>query len=236
MKLTKNFYENKAWQNNKLVCGLDEVGRGCLAGPVVTAACVLPVNTNYNNLKDSKIMTKQEREEAFVWINKNCFYSIAIFDHKKIDKFNIYQATKLAMQKALLQLIYQNKFNILDLEFVLSDAMPLSPFALSAVACHVVEGLKNGLEFYHFPKGETYSTSIAAASIVAKVFRDNLMDKINNIFPEFNFKAHKGYGTSEHLNIINSNGISIIHRKSFLGKIQAKNNLIKNHEKQICLF
>ncbi len=224
MKLTKNFYENKAWEKNKLVCGIDEVGRGCLAGPVVAAACILPVNTKSKVLKDSKVMTSIQREDAFSWIEKNCVYSVAIFDHKKIDKFNIYQTTKFVMNKALLQVALQQKINLLDLEYILVDAMPL-----------ILNDVFVNSKFFHFPKGETYSTSIAAASIVAKVFRDNLMNRIDKIFPDFDFKINKGYGTGNHLDVIKKVGISIIHRKSFLSKI-IKKNISKSNEIQASLF
>lgn len=225
MKITKNFFENNAWQNNNYVCGIDEVGRGCLAGPVVTAACILPQNTKNELLQDSKILTKEKREKAFVWIQKNCFYSIAISDHKKIDEINIYQATKITMQKSLLQLLNIIPFNINEIEFILTDAMPLDT--------SIIKIKKINASFHHFPKGETYSTTIAAASIVAKIFRDNLMSKLQNVFPKFNFEENKGYGTTQHVNIIKNEGTTIIHRKSFLNKIPSPQ---KNNEKQNNLF
>ncbi len=208
-----NFYEETAWDNGKYVCGIDEVGRGCLAGPVVTCACILPQNTenklqgSSQLIRDSKLMTKEQREQAFTWIKKNCFYSIAISDHKKIDQINIYQATKITMQKSLLQLLNSIPFNTNKVEFVLIDAMPLNISLLPQAT------------FYHFPKGETYSTSIAAASIVAKVFRDDLMTKLEKVFPKFKFGENKGYGTGKHVDIIKKESTTIIHRKSFLNKI-----------------
>ncbi len=220
MKLTKNFYENQAWENKKYVCGIDEVGRGCLAGPVVTAACILPLSSSYELLKDSKILTQQERETAFTWIEKNCFYSVAISDHKKIDSLNIYQTTKITMEKALIQLFYTIPLNIKNIEFVLTDAMPID-----------ISFLQQDLKLFYFPKGESISPSIAAASIVAKVFRDNLMDKIDKIFPAYKFDSHKGYGTQDHVSAIQNSGVTIIHRKTFL------NNIVnKNGEKQNTIF
>jgi ribonuclease HII len=223
MKISKNLFEKIAWNKNKYVCGIDEVGRGCLAGPVVTTACIIPINTTNKILRDSKLMTEEQRNEAFLWIKNNCFYSISILDHNSIDQLNIYQATKIAMQKSLLQLIHVMPFDINKIEYILTDAMPISwPLKTNP-----------NINIESFPKGETYSTSIAAASIVAKVFRDNLMKKLQNCFPMFKFQENKGYGTSQHVNIIKKEGISIIHRNSFLNKIPTPNKI---KEKQACLF
>jgi ribonuclease HII len=205
-----NFYENLAWQKSLYCCGIDEVGRGCLAGPLVTAAAILPINTDYKLLKDSKVLTEAQRNKAFEWIQKNCFYSVAISSHKKIDTVNIYQATLQTMKKSLLQLMHTLPFNAEKLKYVLIDAMPLR---LDPIFCH------KDLEFAHFNYGETISSSIAAASIVAKVTRDRLMERIANNFPSFNFEEHKGYGTKKHQEILNKNGATILHRRSFLGSV-----------------
>lgn len=222
MKISKNLFEKIAWGKNKYVCGIDEVGRGCLAGPVVTAACVIPINTSNNILKDSKLMTKEQRNKAFLWIKKNCFYSISILDHNSIDQLNIYQATRISMQKSLLQLLNIIPFKISEIEYILTDAMPIS-WPLK----------KNNVDIKYFSKGETYSSSIATASIVAKVFRDNLMEKLQNNFPKFKFQKNKGYGTTEHINVIKKEGISIIHRNSFLNKIPTPQKI---NEFQTSLF
>lgn len=206
LKFSKNYFEKQAWQNNFYVCGIDEVGRGCLAGPVVVAAVVLPQNTNYS-LKDSKILTEDEREAAYKWIIQKAYYSTAILSHDVIDKINIYQATLLAMKKAFIQLNEVLPFNSELIKYLVIDAMPL----------HVDVAYKHDqLETYYFPYGESISKSIAAASIVAKVTRDRLMGKIDQIIPGFNLAQHKGYGTKEHINEIKKKGISLIHRKSFL--------------------
>lgn len=223
-KLTKNIYENNSWQEKKYVCGLDEVGRGCLAGPVVTAACILQINSNSKLLKDSKLLSKKQREKAFIWIKKHAYFSIGISDHKKIDQLNIYQSTKITMEKSLLQLLNIIPFNINKIKYILSDAMPLDKNILIQ---------NENIEFQHFPKGEKYSATIAAASIVAKVFRDNLMQKIDTIFPSYNFKKNKGYGTNDHLEALKQSGPTIIHRKTFLNKIPTKTKRIEN---QINLF
>ncbi len=220
-----NEFEQTAWKKGKYVCGIDEVGRGCLSGPVVTCACILPQGTENKLLRDSKKMTKEQRENAFVWIKKNCFFSIAISDHKKIDEINIYQATKVTMQKSLLQLLYSVPFDTNEIKFILVDAMPINIPLLPKTSLH------------HFPKGETYSTSIAAASIVAKVFRDDLMKKLEKVFPKFKFGENKGYGTSKHVEIIKKESTTIIHRKTFLKSlilqtpyVSKQSDIFKNHD------
>jgi ribonuclease HII len=207
----KKYFEKAAWEKDCFVCGIDEVGRGCLAGPLVVAACILPQNTNYLLLKDSKIMTAEEREKAFVWIAKNCFYSTAIVSPSVIDKINIYQATIHAMRKAFMQLIETLPFDYAKLKYLLIDAVPLM-----FEKCY----LHRDLEIYNFPKGETISTSIAAASIVAKVFRDKLMDDLAVIIPQFGFESHKGYGTKQHMQALKQHGSSILHRESFLSGLR----------------
>ncbi len=211
--LKKNLFENNAWRNNLYTCGIDEVGRGCLAGPLVTAAAILPKNANFELLKDSKILSKKNRGKAFEWIKKNCIYSIAISSHHIIDKNNIYQATLQTMKKSLLGIL--QKINPINIKYVLIDAMPLN---LSTLDCY-----KN-IDIKYFNKGEKYSTSIAAASIVAKVTRDKLMEKINHIFPQFYFDQNKGYGTKNHVESLLQNGPNIIHRKTFISKIWRQND------------
>lgn len=205
-RILKNSFEKKAWEQQLLVCGLDEVGRGCIAGPVVVAAVILPPNTTYASLKDSKIMTATEREKAFVWIKQHCHWSYACASNRIIDNRNIYQATLFAMRKAYLQLIETMPSPIETLKYVLIDAMPLE---FDASYGH------QDLEFYHFPKGETLSASIAAASIVAKVIRDELMRKMGQSFPAFAFDIHKGYATKLHQDAYTSQGPSIVHRITF---------------------
>jgi len=207
---SKNFFENKAWQNSFYVCGIDEVGRGCLAGPLVTAAVILHQNLQHELLKDSKVLTLQQRQIAYDWIVNNCFYSVSIFSGKQVDRLNIYQATLQCMKKSLLQLLKAIPFDLQQLKYVLVDAMPLN-----FNGCNFC----NHLEVNFFDKGESKSSSIAAASIVAKVTRDLLMKKISVIFPLFSFDENKGYGTTNHLNILNKHGSTIIHRKTFMPKI-----------------
>ncbi len=209
----KNYFEKAAWKNNNFVCGIDEVGRGCLAGPLVVAAAIIPRNTRYPLLKDSKILTIQERLTAANWIRKNCWYAIQSVNHHIIDKKNIYQATRYAMKKAFLQL-YRSVHNKLTIDCVVVDAMPLD-----------LSFLSTDLKVHSFPFAESISASVAAASIIAKVTRDNLMKKIHHFFPSYNLEKHKGYGTQIHRNVLLAQGPSIIHRATFIKKImQEKTN------------
>lgn len=201
----KNFYENAAWEANNLVCGIDEVGRGCLAGPLVTAAVILPPKTAYSGLKDSKILNQKDMILAYKWIKSNCRYSIGIASHKEIDRFNIWQATLRAMKKAAVHLLTTSTVKP---SAILVDAVPLK----------LAETAYSSIPVYHFPKGEKKSTSIAAASIVAKVTRDRLMKKLDLVFPGYHFGKHKGYGTKTHQSAIETQKHTIIHRVSFLNK------------------
>ncbi len=212
IKITKNHYEYQLWELKKLVVGIDEVGRGCLAGPVVTGAVILPHKKTHPLLKDSKILTPQERLTAYNWITKHCYYQIGIIHHRLIDIYNIYQATMLGMKKALINVAMQCPHEI---GAVIIDAMPLKINDL---------GL-NAIPVYHFPKGESKSSSIAAASIVAKVTRDRLMDLYEPIFPGYELTQHKGYATELHRRMITKNQHSLIHRTTFLGAfLDAKHN------------
>lgn len=218
IRINKNFFETRAWEQGLYTCGLDEVGRGCLAGPLVVGAVILPHNTTYRLLKDSKVMDEAEREKAFAWIDKHCTWSVSIASHRIIDTINIYQATLFAMKKAYLQILEKTPFPIQKLKYVLIDAMPLN---LDAIYGH------EGLEFHHFNYGERFSTSIAAASIVAKVTRDRLMEKIGTHFPAFAFEQHKGYATKQHIDALLANGPTIIHRTSFISEIKTEEDAEK---------
>lgn len=214
-KFNKNFFEKDAWQNSCYVCGIDEVGRGCLAGPLVTSTVILPQDTTYKLLKDSKIMTEEDREKAYNWITQNCIFSTAVTSHRIIDKLNIYQSTLLTMKKSLLQILQSIPYGHEKIKYVLIDAMPVSLNNLN---------IYKNINIKFFNKGESRSSTIAAASIVAKVTRDRLMKKINTVFPKFNFSENKGYGTVNHLKTLNECGPSIIHRTSFITKIGEVSN------------
>jgi len=201
----KNHYESAAWKQLSVVCGVDEVGRGCLAGPLVTGAVILPIECDYQRLKDSKTMTQKEREIAYTWIIKNCHYGTGIVSHEQIDRHNIWNATLIGMKKAVL--------NLLSIapqrpSALLIDAMPLK----------LNDTKYKDIPIFHFCKGESKSTSIAAASILAKVTRDRLMGKLEAVFPDYGLAKHKGYSTKAHKSAVIAEGRSIIHRVSFLGK------------------
>lgn len=200
-KIRKNQFEKSAWEKKSIICGVDEVGRGCLAGPLVTAAVILPVNLRIarlpEKLRDSKETTVLQRHTLYAWITKHCLWSVAIIDHHSIDKYNIYQTTSRAMRRAVNQLRCIEP----QLKIVLVDAMK---FEIP------------GLDIISAPKGEQWSQSIAAASIVAKVTRDNLMEHFESLIPGYHLAKHKGYATKLHRSCINELKKSIIHRDSFL--------------------
>ena len=177
----------------KLIGGIDEVGRGPLVGPVVAACVILPLNYELEGLTDSKKLSEKKREKFFDILSKDAIsIGVGIIDEKKIDEVNIYEATKLAMTEA---------FNKMDIkpEHVLIDAMPLS---LSVPTTSII-------------KGDAKSLTIAAASVIAKVTRDHMMDELHEKYPYYNFKKNKGYPTKEHVEAINKYGIIKEHRKSY---------------------
>jgi ribonuclease HII len=199
----KNYFEQLAWAENRCIIGVDEVGRGCLAGPVVVAATMLFVNKTSRLIKDSKDMNAEEREKAYRWILKNSISTTAIIDHKLIDKHNIYQATLLGMKRAVSQLLTQLKT---PPHCIVVDAMPLTLQCFAG-------------DIYHFIYGESKSTSIAAASIIAKVTRDRIMTELSNSIPGYGFESHKGYAIPGHKAKIRELGATIIHRNSFIDHI-----------------
>lgn len=213
----KNHFEHLAWAQQGTVVGIDEVGRGCLAGPLVTAAVILPPGNISRLLKDSKVMTEAERLHASLWIAKNCWYAYGIVHHRIIDKHNIWQATLIAMKKALVNLMAicpQKPSSILV------DAMPLN----------LIDTNFKDIPVHHFPFGESKSSSIAAASIMAKVKRDAMMGTLDPLFPGYLLAQHKGYSTQKHMDAIKTSQHSIIHRMSFLHNILIQEE--QPHEKQ----
>ena len=208
-RFNKNYFEEQAWQANEVICGLDEVGRGCLAGPVVTAAVILPPGKTSRLLKDSKLMTPEERLAAFKWIDKHCWYSIGIVHHRTIDERNVWYATLIAMKKALVHLLatapqIPSK--------IITDAMPLNLFDTNYKEIPV----------HYFPFGERRSSTIAAASIVAKVKRDAMMRRMDTIFPGYLLASHKGYSTPPHKKIIREGKSHlIIHRDTYLARLDS---------------
>ena len=176
-----------------LIAGVDEVGRGPLVGPVVTAAVILPLNYKLEGLTDSKKLSEKKRDQFYDIIMRDAIsVSIGIKDNKVIDEVNIYEATKLAMIEAI------NNLKIKP-EHVLIDAMPLE------------------IDIPHTSiiKGDAKSLSIAASSVIAKVTRDKLMYELDKKYPMYNFKKNKGYPTKEHIKAINEYGIFDLYRKTY---------------------
>lgn len=183
----------------KFVCGVDEAGRGPLAGPVCAAAVILPIDTEIKGLNDSKKLSEKKREELFpLIIEKAIGYSIAFASVEEIEEHNILNATYLAMNRAIEGLKVPADFALID-----GNRVPTG----IKVPCQTVV------------KGDSKSMSVAAASVLAKVTRDRLMLEIDKAYPQYNFKKHKGYGTKEHTDLILQYGVSPVHRPSFLKKL-----------------
>lgn len=181
----------------EFVAGVDEAGRGPLCGPVVAAAVILPKNEKIAGVNDSKKLSEKKREELFEVIKEKAVaYSVGIVDEKVIDEINILEATRLAMKKAVEGLSHVP-------EFVLVDAEKHVPISVPYTA---------------IVKGDARSESIAAASIIAKVTRDHMIEKLDKKYPEYNFAKNKGYGTREHIQAIKEHGLCEIHRKTFCKK------------------
>lgn len=180
-------------QGVTLIGGIDEVGRGPLVGPVVAACVILPLNYQLEGLNDSKKLTEKKREKFYEIIKKDAIsIGIGIVSAKEIDKINIYEATKVAMKEAL------ENANIKP-EHVLIDAMKLE---LDIPSTSII-------------KGDAKSLSIAAASVIAKVTRDHMLDELDKEYPMYDFKHNKGYPTKKHVEAIFKYGIIDLHRKTF---------------------
>lgn len=178
----------------KYIAGVDEVGRGPLAGPVVVAAVILPLNLRIKGINDSKKLSLKKRNELYkIILNEALAVNVSFIDERVIDEINIYEATKKGMLEAISGLKIKP-------EHVLIDAMPLREFAIAHTS------------IIH---GDALSASIGAASIIAKVTRDEYMDKMDIKYPNYGFKHHKGYCTKEHLEALEKYGPCEIHRKSF---------------------
>ncbi|MFA5089875.1 MAG: ribonuclease HII [Candidatus Omnitrophota bacterium] len=189
----------------RLLIGVDEVGRGSLAGPVVAVAAVLKTRHFKNRIDDSKKLSPAQREKAFLEIARNSFFAVGIIGEEVVDRLNILAATRLAMQEAIKGL-----------------AAKIDKFSQQK-AHALIDGnvkLDIGFSYTNIIKGDAKSKSIACASILAKVIRDRIMDSYDDIYPEYGFMQHKGYGTFMHMSRIRKFGPSDIHRKSFLKCIQ----------------
>ena len=195
--------ENSAKEKGyNLVCGVDEAGRGPLAGPVCAAAVILPEDCEIDGLNDSKKLTEKKREILFDIIKEKAVaYSIAYGSVEEIEEFNILEATFIAMNRAIDGLEIKPDYALID-----GNRVPKN----IKIPCETVV------------KGDAKSASIAAASILAKVTRDRLLLEYDTQYPQYNFKKHKGYGTKEHTDLILKYGVSPVHRPSFLKKLLGK--------------
>ena len=193
-------FEELAWQDGfKSVAGVDEVGRGCIAGPVVAVACILdPACPLPDGLNDSKQVTPERREEIAVELRENCIaYAVGSVEATEIDRINILEATKVAMRHAIAALSPAAAY-------LLIDALQLK--GISVPQRSII-------------KGDSVSASIAAASILAKTYRDGLMRSLDSSYPEYGFSEHVGYGTKVHREAIRTHGPCPLHRLTFRGVI-----------------
>lgn len=197
------YYERKLKKRGfNLIIGVDEAGRGPLAGPVVAAAVALKRTRFKNRIDDSKKLTALARQRAFFEITNKSIFGIGIVDENIIDRVNILEATKIAMSEAIASLIRK-----------------LTPFNKSRIHI-IVDGkviLNIAFPYTNIIKGDSKSKSIASASILAKVTRDCIMDLYDRVYPQYGFVRHKGYPTKEHRTILKRVGPCQIHRKSFCG-------------------
>lgn len=202
LKEMKDFERQTCGKDALYIAGVDEVGRGPLAGPVVAAAVVLPRDFDVPGIDDSKKLTEKRREALFPVIrNQALALGIGMADHKRIDEINILQATKEAMRAAVEEVFLQMKEKGLVVDHILFDAMTL-------------EGLE--IPQSNIIKGDSKSLAVAAASIAAKVTRDQMMVEFAGIYPGYGFEKNKGYGTKAHYEGIRAQGTCPIHRMSFL--------------------
>ncbi len=187
-------YEEELIQNNiTLISGTDEVGRGCMAGPVVAATVIMPLHFDFKEINDSKQLSEKKREQYYDYIIDNAIsYNITYIDNNKIDEINIYQASKLAMEQSI------NSLSIKP-EHCLIDAMKVD---ISIPSTPII-------------KGDSKSASIACASILAKVSRDRYMTKLSLKYPNYGFDKHKGYCTKLHKEALSKYGVLDIHRKTY---------------------
>lgn len=192
-KIEEEIYSKN--ENIKYICGIDEAGRGPLAGPVVVASVIMPKDSMIEGVNDSKKVSEKKREELYDKIIEEAIsYGVGIIDHNEIDEYNILNATKMGLTNSLKELTVKP-------DLILVDA------------------LKNmdtlGIPYKSIIKGDALCYSISAASIIAKVTRDRIMRQWDEVYPMYGFEKHKGYGTAAHISAIKEYGLCPIHRKSF---------------------
>ena len=191
------FYEKQAMSDGyKVIAGVDEAGRGPLAGPVVSAAVVLPETFNAPGIDDSKKLSEKKRETLFPLIQAQAIaFGIGMADHEEIDRINILQASLLSMKRAVDALHFAPDYLLIDGKFTIDSTIAQRPVI----------------------KGDALSLSIAAASIMAKVTRDRIMAELDAQYPQYGLKRHKGYPTKAHKEAILAHGPCPVHRRSFKG-------------------
>lgn len=191
--------EEKLYQTGmEYICGIDEAGRGPLAGPVVVGAVILPQSSFLEGINDSKKVSEKKRELLYEQItNEAISWSVGIVDQKEIDKINILNATKKALTMAV-------------------EGLKQRPDLILVDALEHINTL--GIPYQSIVKGDASRYSIAAASIIAKVTRDRIMRQWDEIYPQYGFASHKGYGTAKHIQAIKEYGICDLHRESFVQK------------------
>lgn len=191
-RVLENSWEKEAWNKEECVVGIDEAGRGPIAGPLVVAGVVFPPFYENNEIYDSKKLSEKKREQLYQVIMEEALeFQIKVVSEKEVDEYNIYRATQLAMHTIA---------ESLSAHIVVTDAMPL-PDCSKMV--------------YPVVKGDQKSISVAAASILAKVTRDHIMIELDKLYPEYGFAKHKGYPTKAHLEALEKNGVLDCHRKSY---------------------
>ena len=192
----KQIEEKLYRQGIDTICGIDEAGRGPLAGPVVVASVIMPKDSMIEGINDSKKISENKREKIYEEIiEKAICYGVGIIDQKEIDDINILNATKKGLTKSL-------------------QALTVKPDIVLVDALTNIDTL--GIPYQSIIKGDAKSYSIAAASIIAKVTRDRIMRQWDEVYPEYGFAGHKGYGTAKHIQSIKENGICSLHRKTFV--------------------
>ena len=198
--------ERKLYENNiEYICGIDEAGRGPLAGPVVVGAVILPQDSFIEGVNDSKKISEKKREKIFEQIKEEAIaYSVGIVDKDTIDEINILNATKLGVKIAL-------------------EGLKQKP---DVIMVDALTGLEtNGIPYISVIKGDAKNYSIAAASIIAKVTRDKIMEEWDSVYPAYGFARHKGYGTAEHIRVIKEQGPCTIHRRTFIKNFVKEDNI-----------
>ena len=191
--MTQNLFDFDRNFNLSAIAGVDEVGRGPLAGPVVAACCILPLDCMIDGINDSKKLSEPKRDKLYCEITASAFFKVSVIPQEVIDEINILRATKRAMAECI-------------------ENMPVKPelVLIDAVDIKVSVPIKSII------KGDAQSYNIAAASIIAKVTRDRLMRDYDNLYPQYGFAKNKGYGTKEHIEALKKCGPCPLHRKSFI--------------------